>query len=337
LRYSLDQFEPGEAWLVFRVDCLVQGQPVDIYLLMDIASTYVFGNIVVPGELPEVKQITKLLRDAYKTKSSWPKKFFCPAQDPAENLFRRHSEEKGISFEVAPLSYFERVIGPLKKSFSHQFYSPMASAGGFDYDTPPTDEQRISQTFIPDSYDLCPCASGLKYKFCCKPIFEEITHAMTAAEKGNIKEALQWMDTAKSKVGETAEILCRYAIVYMFFDTVKADEYLEKCLLSAPHHPRANYVRGIALKEKGDIEGSINAYKTAIKNYPCTDRYHLNEAYNNLGTAYYDLGKYSEAKAAWEKALVYLPEDPVTIKNLNNFIYENSIIPKEIKASQTIH
>ena len=337
MRYSLDQFEPGEAWLVFRVDCLVQDQPVDIYLLMDVASTYVFGNIVVTDELPETEEIAELMRDAYKTKNSWPKKFFCPAQDPAEDLFRRHAEEKGISFEVASLSYFEGIIGPLKKSFSQHFYSPMASAGGFNYDTPLTDKQRISQAFIPDSYDLCSCASGLKYKFCCKPIFKEITHAMTAAERGHLKEALKWMDTAKSKVGETAEILCRYAIVYTFFDTIKANEYLEKCLLSAPHHPRANYVKGIDLKEKGDIEGAIKAYKTAIKNYPSTDRYHLNEALNNLGTVYYDLGEYSEAKVAWEKALLYLPEDPVTINNLNKFIYDNPTIPKEIKGSQTIH
>jgi predicted negative regulator of RcsB-dependent stress response len=337
MRYSLDQFEPGEAWLVFRVDCLVQDQPVDIYLLMDVASTYVFGNIVVPGELPEAKEIRKLMQDAYKTKNSWPKKFFCPEQDPAEDLFRRHSEKEGISFEVAPLSYFERIVGPLKKSFSQHFYSPMASAGGFDHDTPPTDKQRISQAFIPDSYDLCPCASGLKYKFCCKPIFIEITHAMRASEEGHLKEALKWMQKAKSKVGETAEILCRYAIVYTFFDTVKADEYLEKCLLSAPRHPRANYVRGIDLKEKGDIEGAIKAYKTAIENYPSTDRYHRNEAWNNLGTAYYDLGKYSEAKAAWEKAFVYLPEDPVAPENLNTFIYNNPNIPKEIRGSQNIH
>lgn len=78
MRYSLEQFKPGEAWLVFPVDCLVQDQPVDIQLLIDVASTYVFGNIVVPGELPETKEITKLMRDAYKTKKSWPKKFFCP-------------------------------------------------------------------------------------------------------------------------------------------------------------------------------------------------------------------------------------------------------------------
>ena len=337
MRYSLDQFEPGEAWLVFRVDCLVQDQPVDIYLLMDVDSTFVFGNIVAPDELPDANEISNLMREAYKKKNSWPKKFFCLAQEPAEDLFRRHSEEKGISFEVAPLSYFEWIIGPLKKSFSQHFYSPMASAGGFDYDTQPTDEQRISQAFIPDSYDLCPCASGAKYKFCCKPIFKEITHAMTAAENGRLKEALKWMDTAKSKVGETAEILCRYAIVYAFFDMVKAHEYLEKCLIFAPHHPRANYVRGIDLKEKGDIKGAIKAYKIAIKNYPSTDRYHLNEAWNNLGTANYGMGKYSKAKAAWEKALVYLPEDPVTIENLNNFIYDNPNIPKEMKGSQSIH
>ncbi len=337
MRYSLDQFEPGEAWLVFRVDCFVQDQPVDVYILMDVASTYVFGSIVVPNELPETKEITKLMQDAYKTKSSWPKRLFCPAQDPAEDLFRTHSEKKGISFEVAPLSYFEQIVGPLKKSFSQQFYSPIATAGGFDYDTPPTDEQRMSQAFIPDSYDLCPCASGSKYKFCCKPIFKEIVHAMAAAEDGDSKDALKWMDKAKAKVGETSEILCRYAIVYTFFDRVKAEEYLEKCLLSAPHHPRANYVRGIDLKEKGDIEGAVKAYKTAIKNYPPSALYHLNEVWNNLGTAYYDLGKYSEAKTAWEKALVYLPEDRITIDNLNNFIYQNPSIPKEIRGSRTIH
>jgi hypothetical protein len=95
---------------------------------------------------------------------------------------------------------------------------------------------------------------------------------MTAAEDGNLDEALEWMDKAKSKVGETAEILCRYAIVYTFFDMVKADEYLDKCLLAAPHHPRANYVRGIDLKGKCDLKGAIEAYRTAIKNYPPTDR-----------------------------------------------------------------
>jgi hypothetical protein len=100
---------------------------VDIYLLMDVASTYVFGNVLAPGELPEKNEISKLMRDAYKTKNAWPKTLFCPAQDPAEDLFRNHAKENGISFEVKPLTYFERIIGPLNKLFGQHFYSPMAS------------------------------------------------------------------------------------------------------------------------------------------------------------------------------------------------------------------
>jgi hypothetical protein len=36
MQYSSDQFKPGEAWLTFRVDCLVADKPVDIYLLIDL-------------------------------------------------------------------------------------------------------------------------------------------------------------------------------------------------------------------------------------------------------------------------------------------------------------
>lgn len=337
MQYSLDQFIPGEAWLVFRVDCFVNDQPVDIYVLMDVASTYIFGNIIVSDEVPAKKDITEVLNDAYKAKNAWPKKFFCPSQDPAESIFKQHIEKKGISFVVEPLSNFERIIGPFKKQFGQDFYSPMASAGGFDNDNPPTDEQRVTQAFIPDSYDLCPCASGLKYKFCCKLIFKEITHAMVAAEDGNLTKALKWMDEAKTKVGETAEVLCRYAIVYTFFDKTMADKYLEKCFLVAPHHPRAHYIKGLDLYEQGDLEGAIKAYQIAITNYPPTARYHLNEALNNLGKVYYEQGKYHEAKTAWEKALINLPEDLVTLKNLNNFIYDNQNIPKDIKGNQTTH
>ncbi len=38
MKYSTDQFEPGEAWLVFRIDSLVEKQPLHIYCMMDVAS-----------------------------------------------------------------------------------------------------------------------------------------------------------------------------------------------------------------------------------------------------------------------------------------------------------
>ena len=71
---------------------------------------------------------------------------------------------------------------------------------------------------IPDSYDLCPCASGSKSKFCCKRIFPEIVQAMAAAEEGDYREALRWMKEAEKIAGLSAEVLCRLAIVYRYFD-----------------------------------------------------------------------------------------------------------------------
>jgi hypothetical protein len=49
------------------------------------------------------------------------------------------------------------------------------------------------------------------------------------------------------------------------------------------------------------------------------------------------VGQYLDAKVAWEKALIYLPEDPVATDNLNEFIHDNPNILKEIKGNQSIH
>ena len=117
-----------------------------------------------------------------------------------------------------------------------------------------------------------------------------------SAGKGRFKAAIEWMGKAREIAGETPEVLCRYSIIYSFFDKGKSDQYLEECQRKAPSHPRANYLRGIDLKEQGDVVGAIEFYKTAIENYPPTDRYHLNEAWNNLGTAYFDLDDFAKAK-----------------------------------------
>ena len=136
---------------------------------------------------------------------------------------------------------------------------------------------------------------------CCKPIFREIMGAMMEAENGRKHEALKFIQEAKKRVGETAEVLCREAIVYSFFDKAESDRLLNLCLERFPNHPRANYIMGITLREKERYSEAIVYYKKAIESYPKTDRYHLNEAYNNIGTVYYDLKSYKEAKESWSR------------------------------------
>jgi tetratricopeptide (TPR) repeat protein len=108
-------------------------------------------------------------------------------------------------------------------------------------------------------------------------------------------------------------------------DRQKSDAILDKCLLVNSKHPRAHYVRAIALKGDGDIIGAIKYYETAIANYPPSDHFHLNEVYNNLGSAFYGIGDIDKAKASWEIALLHLPSDNMVRKNLEEFIYKRPI------------
>lgn len=332
--YTSDQFMPNEAWLIFRFNSFIQiqGKFADIYLLIDIASEYLFGQIIVTDEFPAQLEIHRLMKNAYDLKKSWPDIFFCVSNDPAEDLFRKFSFKKNIPFQSEPLSSFNAIINPIKQAF-------MEFQRNEEYKDEPVsvEEQEALQAAIPDAYDPCPCASGLKYKYCCKPVFKEIVLAMTSAEDGRTREALLWMKKAKKKIGETPEILCRYAIVYSYTDKTKSDEYLDRCLKAFPNHPRANYIKGIDLKGKKDYKGSIKAYKIAINNYPPSDRFHLNEVYNNLGSVYFEMKRYADAKAVWEKALEYLPHDSFAKKNLKYMIHENPNVPEAIKRETSIY
>ena len=46
------------------------------------------------------------------------------------------------------------------------------------------------------------------------------------------------------------------------------------------------------LKMAERYSDALRLYKKAIDNYPKTDRYHLNEVYNNIGSVYYELKNY---------------------------------------------
>jgi tetratricopeptide (TPR) repeat protein len=327
--YKIDDFNNNEAWLVFRIDTQVQEQPVDIYMLLDLPSNQVLIHETVVSELSQ-KQATQFLKQGLDKKGDTPSRILLTQGDPAESVLRKAAKNLNISLELVLAPYLEQLIAPIKKSFGQAFYSP--SSLPYAYVKEGTDEfdQDTLKYMVPDSYDLCSCASGKKYKFCCKKIFREIMEAMTTAEDGKLSEALEWIAKAKNIVGETAEVVCREAIIYSFFDTEKSEAILNKCLEINPNHPRAHYLRAITLTERDNHQGVIAAYETAIRNYPRTDHYHLNEAYHNLGTAFYAIGDLLKAKAAWEQALLHLPADKMTKRNLEDFIYNKKVFNLDI-------
>jgi len=298
---------------------------------MELPEGIIHAHAATLEEGLKKREAQEFFKTAHAKMNYWPKRVFIIKGDPIEHSVKDIAALKSFTLESHPASAFEDMLAPVKASFGQHFYSPSTVFDSYPKDDVHPDDLESSKQSIPEPYDPCPCASGKKYKFCCKPIFREIMGAMTEAQDGKKDKALKYIAGAKKRVGETGEVLCREAIVYGFFDDAEYERLLNRCLKLFPNHPRANYIKGLLQREKENFSEAIIFYQKAIDNYPRTDRYHLNEAYNNIGTVYYELHDYAQAKAAWEQALFLLPSDRTVKRNLIEFIYANPEIPPELR------
>jgi len=324
--YQLKDFRDGDAWLVLRLDAQVKDQAIDIYMTMDLPSGRLMAFQTIDTDVAEERHAQKLLAESFAQKRKWPKRILLTKGDPAEELLHKIVATHGGRLEAVPESMLEELVAPVKASYGQHVFSPSSMAySALEDDVDEMDRESAKQ-MVPDAYAPCWCASGKKFKFCCKPIIREIVGAMTSAEDGKKDEALKFIAEAKRIAGETPEVLCREAIVWACFDKAKSKNLLDRALSVNPNHPRSNYIRGINLKALGDYPGAISAYQRAIEAYPKTDRFHLNETYNNLGTVYFESGQVLKAKAAWEQGLILMPSDKIIRRNLLELIYTNQKI-----------
>lgn len=319
-------------WIIVRTDAMIKTSPVDIYAILDAPGRYVHGFEIVSGESMSATAARRFLKKGFESSGSWPPRLTVPKGDPCGAVIGQVARSMGMAVEELPWPQIQAYAAAFLEGWAkHGFAaSPVAD------ERASANEAESAKAMIPDSYDLCPCASGAKYKFCCKRIFPEIVHAMAAAEDGDYREALRWMKAAEKTAGLSAEVLCRYAIVYRHFDKGQSESYLRRCLEANPKHPRAHYLRGIEHREQGRITAAIEEYRQAIENYPRTDRFHLNETWNNLGTVYYEAGNYEKAKEAWESAVMLMPSDEVAVRNLLEIIYGNPRVPASLREPSAV-
>ena len=325
MKFGLNIDKPNDAWILHREDIdTIQDGSCNIFVLLDAVSGFCFGQ-EISIDLLEPSLISNILEGAHKQTGHWPKQILIMKSDPLVETLRGICEDMNVAFNSLPKKDLKQYVQPFTVAIQE-------AMGGLPAEELSEIEQEEIEMFIPETYGPCPCASGKKFKFCCQKAFKDITFAMCAAEEErNVKDALMFMGEAEKKVGRTAEIVCRYAICWSFFDRGKSLEYLAEAIAINPNHPRANYILGIEAKQDQNYDEAITYYKKAIDNYPKDDKYHLNETYNNLGSACYSCGQFADAKEAWERALVLFPSDPMVRDNLIECIYENPDVPLEVR------
>lgn len=231
--------KPNEAWIIHReeIETLQEGS-CNVYVLLDAYSGFCFGQ-EISFDAPDPIKIKGLLQTARVRGGSWPHKILILKDDPFAHILQTICRGINISFEELPAKDLKPYIQSFRDGF-HQFRN------GAPLNPPPAAlskaDQEELEAFTPESYSPCPCASGKKFKFCCQKAFKDIVFAMCAAQEGRLDEALRYMKQAEGKVGRTAEVLCRYAICWSFFDMDKCRELLQETILLNPKHPRANYI-----------------------------------------------------------------------------------------------
>lgn len=318
---------PNDAWIFHREDMeTIQDGSCNIYLLIDAYSGFCFDQ-EISTDIPAKSVFVRILKAAYKKSGTWPEQILISKKDPAIKELKEICAEIGVTAKDLPPQDLSVLVKPISDSL-HQFRQENTPNNA----PPFSDEEREElKAFIPDTYGICSCGSGKKFKFCCQKIFKNITLAMCAAEEGKLEEALKYMQEADSKVGKTPEVLCRFAICWSFFDMKKSHEYLKEAIKLNPNHPRSNYILGVDHVAAEKYDEAIKYYRRAIDHYPVEDKFHLSETYNNLGSAFFALRKFKEAKDSWEKALVLMPTDKMVAQNLFDFIYGNTELSPELR------
>jgi tetratricopeptide (TPR) repeat protein len=320
---------PNDLWIIHREEIeTLQDGICDVYVILDAKTGHCFG-METSKDLPSLSKILSLIKNSCSQAGTTPRSILILKKDPLTEVVSAICAGLKIQFNTAIQKELTPFTIEFSKSFKQFKMGNQAQPTDPEYDEISKEEV---ESFVPETYGPCPCASGQKYKFCCQKAFKDIVFAMCDAQDGHLEKALFHMGQAESKIGTTAEILCRYGICWSFFDRKKSDEYLAKALEKNPNHPRSNYIFGINYVEKKDYRAAVKYYQRAIENYPPEDKFHLNETFNNLGTAYYEQENFQMAKESWEKALVLLPNDRMVISNLFEFIYNNSSVPLETRA-----
>lgn len=318
----------NDAWILHREEIeTVQDGICDVYVVLDAISGYCL-EMGTSKSLLSSAEVLDLIKNSCIKSNATPRSILILKTDPLVEVVSAVCAGMNIPFSAETKKDLRPFTDDFKKSFQNLKKGTQDSTSNYESDDVSREEV---EAFIPDAYSPCPCASGKKYKFCCQRAFKDIVFSLSEAQEGRLEKALSYMGQAESKIGVTAEILCRYGICWSFFDKSKSDAYLLKALEKNPNHPRTNYILGINNVESKNYKNAVAFYLKAIENYPAEDKFHLNETYNNLGTAYYELGDYKMAKESWEKALILLPSDRMVASNLFHFIYNNPEAPPDVR------
>ncbi len=122
-----NNYKVNQAWLSTRVNdtfLYVAGEPYDMYILVDVASCYVFGFVyakTTADEGPDINEIDKMFTDACSKKRQYPIEFYVEEDFFPKEEFKTVCQKYDISFKVFPKNSLCLIVDDIKETFEEHF------------------------------------------------------------------------------------------------------------------------------------------------------------------------------------------------------------------------
>jgi hypothetical protein len=115
-------FEVNRTWLAYRINqapMQVEGAEIDLYILQDAASMFIFGNVFAEhgADYPKADDVEALLLSAHSQKDEWPDELLLPGAPAPENSFIKVAKEHGIQARTVPESQMSFYIKDTQEAY----------------------------------------------------------------------------------------------------------------------------------------------------------------------------------------------------------------------------
>ncbi len=117
-----NQFKVNQAWISVRLNdefIYVQGEPHDVYILFDAASTYIFGPVFCKtvDDGPEISEIEELFNRAAVLNNQYPAELIVPDDFIPKKQFKAICDKYKISFREVPKANLSLIVDEIKDLF----------------------------------------------------------------------------------------------------------------------------------------------------------------------------------------------------------------------------
>lgn len=119
-------FEVNQTWLAFRVNqrpIVAEGQELDIFMLQDAASMFIFGNAFAAheDEAPALAEVSHLLHQAWARQQTWPAELVLAGKPSRTNAFASVARQLGIRVRSVPEAQMSFYIKDVQSSLEEYF------------------------------------------------------------------------------------------------------------------------------------------------------------------------------------------------------------------------